>query len=116
MAHSRLHPQPRFLRPPEPLRRAACLAPRPPRRDLLPQRDHLFRRSFEEGGGLEFLQSPHRRRLPPPRPLGVADLALHAIQTAPPEERHGVPEVTPLRALVIDDSAYNRVTISRMLA
>ena len=73
---------------------AARLAPRPPRRDLLPQRHHLFRRPVEEGGGLEFLQPPHRRRLPAPRPLGVADLSLHAIQTAPSEERHGVPEVT----------------------
>ncbi len=91
LAHRRRNPQPRLLRPPQPLRRSACLAPRPPRHRLLPQRHHLLRRRLEESRRQQLLQPPQRRRLPSPRPLRIADLALDAVQAAPSEERHGLP-------------------------
>ena len=54
-------------------------------------------------------------------PLGVADQRVDGVRARPPEERHGLSEAAgmddakPIRILVVDDSAFNRQTITAML-
>ena len=83
-----------------------------------------------------FLRQAPRGRLPAPRALGIADQHLERLCPAHAQERHGLSEagrgpgpdmsarrgetdaaaMKKIKALVVDDSAYNRMAITQMLA
>src|SRR5262249_4594535 len=94
-------------------------------RALLPERPHLLLGRHEPARGQALPRRARPRRLPLPRPRRVALAADRPLHPDPLPGRDGLPEAREvaavrdsrqkIRVLIVDDSAFVRLALSRML-